>query len=716
MSLLSIEQVEHSYFGRQVLAGISLRLDRGERLALIGENGSGKTTLMRLIVGLEKPDAGRIVLAGQAVTAYLSQQIDLSEYAGASSLLNPQLARLEARMRDLEHEIADAAARSQSAEQQAVAATASAEPEAIETALKSAATAKAEGKRLLTSYADTTAAFEALGGYDFEHRMNEALRGLGLAEDVITRPVESLSGGEKMRVALARILLSDPDLLLLDEPTNHLDLEAMEWLERYLVSFKGAVLLISHDRTFIDHTATSVAELAAGRVTVRPGNYTQFREIEAAEQYTLSREIKKMERELEHQKDVTQTMLSHRKMSSYHAREKVVAKLTAELGQIRERSNRPGQRLKFSFLPAANEGDPQRILLETEGLSRSFGERVLFRNASFYLRCGERLFLLGPNGCGKSTLLSVLLGRLTADSGTVKLSSRSVFGLMSQEFNFPDENATVVSTLTSGYELAEGQARNLLARYGFRDVDVYKSVGVLSGGERARLYLCHLLLDRPDLLFLDEPTNHLDIRSREILESALLEYTGALLVVSHDRYLIERLATRVLGFVGTSVLPFDSYATYTKARDKAADTTTGEAPDEKTKGKNSTQEKSANSAATAEAEPAFKANPATDTDPAATSDPTTASDVTPPAAAENRQPPQRAMGASRAKERRETALRKERLRELENQIENDEQLKADLESSFSGNTDPELYDSYASLLSELEAAYAEYLELAEELD
>ena len=358
MSLLTIEQVEHAYFGRQVLAGISLRLDRGERLALIGDNGSGKTTLMRLIMGLEKPDAGRIILAGQAIPAYLSQQLDISEYAGASSLLNPRLARLEAEMRDLEQEIAAAANHKQTAEQ----------------------------NRLLARYADTTAAFEALGGYDFAHRMNEALRGLGLGEDVITRPVESLSGGEKMRVALARMLLSDPDLLLLDEPTNHLDLNAMEWLERYLLNFKGAVLFISHDRTFIDHTATSVAELSAGRITVRPGNYTQFREIEAAEQYTLGREMKKMERELEHQKDVTQTMLSHRKMSSYHAREKVVARLTAELGQIRERSNRPGQRLKFAFLPAANEGDPKRILLQAEDLSRSFGDRVLFRNVNFYLR------------------------------------------------------------------------------------------------------------------------------------------------------------------------------------------------------------------------------------------------------------------------------------------------------------------------------------------
>ncbi len=682
MSLLSIEQIEHSYFGRKVLDGISLRLDRGERLALIGENGAGKTTLMRLIMGLEKPDAGRIVLANQAIPAYLSQMQDVSEYAGASSLMNPQLARLEDELRTLEHEIAA-------------------------TAHQPAAHARA-----LARYAERTAAFESLGGYDFPRRMNEALRGLGLEEDVILRPVASLSGGEKMRVALARMLLSEPDLLLLDEPTNHLDLDAMEWLERYLTAFKGAVLLISHDRTFIDHTATAVAELAGGHITVRPGNYTQFREIEAAEQYTVGRELKKMERELAHQKAVTQTMLSHRKMSSYHAREKVVAKMTEELGRIRERSSRPGQRLLFSFLPTASEGDPNRILLQADRLSRSFGDRLLFRDATFHLRCGERLFLLGPNGCGKSTLLSILLGRLPADSGSVSLSSRSVFGLMSQEFSFPDESASILETLQSAYDLDDGQARSLLARYGFRDIDVFKTVSVLSGGERARLYLCHLLLDRPDLLFLDEPTNHLDIRSREILESALLEYSGALLVVSHDRYLIERLATRVLGFIGAAVLPFDRYSDYSTARDKAA--AAGRAAGSAANGPGAAgsarnQPASANGDGSADT-----AGAAGESSGAGRKGAAAGSGETAASAGEDAAAATRAMGASRARERREIALRKERMRQLEQQIETDEARKAEMEQAFAGNSDPGLYDAYAELVRELEEAYTEYLQLAEE--
>jgi len=298
VSLLTVERVEKSYFGRKVLDEVSFRLDRGERLALIGGNGAGKTTLMRLITGSETPDAGRVMLSGQVIPAYLSQMQDLDGSDDQSPLLNPQLVQLESELRALEHDMA------------------------------ATLDDPAEHLRVMARYSEKTAAFEALGGYDFTRRITEALRGLGLDDDVISRPISSLSGGEKMRVSLARILLRDPDLLLLDEPTNHLDLDAMEWLEQVLVRFKGAVLLISHDRTFIDRTATSVAELEGGRLIMRPGNYTRFREIEAAEQLTVEREIKKVERELAHQKAVTQTMLSHRKMSSYHAREKVVAKVT----------------------------------------------------------------------------------------------------------------------------------------------------------------------------------------------------------------------------------------------------------------------------------------------------------------------------------------------------------------------------------------------------
>jgi len=334
-------------------------------------------------------------------------------------------------------------------------------------------------------------------------------------------------------------------------------------------------------------------------------------------------------------------------------------------------------------------------------LSCQFGDRVLFRDATFHLRCGEKLFLLGPNGCGKSTLLSILLGRSPADSGSVSLSSRSVFGHMSQEFSFPDESATLLQTLLAAYDLSEGQARSLLAKYGFRDVDVHKQVNVLSGGERARLYLCHLLLDRPDLLFLDEPTNHLDIRSREILESALLDYTGALLVVSHDRYLIERLSSRILGFIGTSIQAFDHYQEYQMARDRYT---------ESLRQKNET----APSFARAGVVP-FAVESVAGSDRSTSRG---AASPGPDSTIEDERPDENRVRArqNRAQERRTLALRKERIRQVERTIEQLETRKHEMEQSFANSSDPALYKDYALLTQQLDDTYAEYLALFEESD
>lgn len=362
--------------------------------------------------------------------------------------------------------------------------------------------------------------------------------------------------------------------------------------------------------------------------------------------------------------------------------------MTEELGRIRDRGKRSDTKLAFSFLPTASEGDPKRILLATEGLTLSYGDRVLFRDADFHLRCGEKLFLLGPNGCGKSTLLSVLLGQIPADRGTVRLSSRSVFGHMSQSLSFPDEQATLLQTLLSAYDLDEGQARSLLARYGFRDVDVFKQVRVLSGGERARLFLCQLLLDQPDLLFLDEPTNHLDIRSREILEAALMDYKGALLVVSHDRYLIERLSSRILGFIGTEIRSFDHYPAYQKARD----TFTLTRSDMKAGPESAPVSKSSQ----AVAEPVRD-----DSDHDGK-----AGDRSENTAIQPR--------INRAKERREIALRKERIRQVEREIESMEQQRHEMEQSFAANAGSGNYDVYADLLERLDEAYTEFLTLSEE--
>jgi ATP-binding cassette, subfamily F, member 3 len=635
LSLLTVNQVSKAYFGRVVLDQVSLRLDRGERLALIGDNGAGKTTLLRLITAAEKPDSGSIILPSSVIPGYLSQHFEDADTLADTPLVSRELSDLENQLRLLENQIAAAGS---------------------------------DQRELLGRYSRQTARYETLGGYEFARRMQEILAGLGLAGDILKRPMATLSGGERMRVALARLLLKAPDLLLLDEPTNHMDLAAMEWLEDFLIRFKGAVLLISHDRVFIDRTATAVAELRDGRLDCRPGNYTHFREIQAAAELSRNREIRKVARELDRQREVTQTMLSHRKMSAYHAREKVVARLSGQLNDIRERACRQNQRLSFSFLPGQIEGDPQKILLSAQDLTYGYDGRPLFRNVSLMLRNGMKTCLCGPNGCGKSTLLALLLGRIDHFEGQVRLADQVVYGHMGQHVDFPDESRTLLEEILNRQDLGEGQARTLLARYGFRDVDVFKAIEVLSGGERSRLYLACLLLERPDILFLDEPTNHLDIHSREILEQALVDFPGAILSVSHDRYFIERCSRQVLGFIGDQVLPFMSFADYRQSAWQF--------------------EKQA-----AENHPDDDAARSTRPDPA----------VSRPAP-----------GLNRTRERRETALRKEKTRETEKRISGLEAEKSALEAGFARATDASSYHRYTKVLAELDRLYETYIDLDQE--
>ncbi|MDD2533367.1 MAG: ABC-F family ATP-binding cassette domain-containing protein [Eubacteriales bacterium] len=645
MSLFSLQNIQKAYFGRSVLAGVSLRLDRGDRVALIGENGAGKTTLLRLITGAEKPDMGSIITSERVVVGYLSQHVEDICDLDSHSLVSQELTDLEDELRQLEIQMGH----------------------------------HLDDKQLLTRYAECTARYEALDGYDFPRRMQEALEGLGLSGDAINRPLSTLSGGERMRVALARLLLRAPDVLLLDEPTNHMDASAQEWLENYLQRFKGAVLLVSHDRAFIDQVATTVAELSMGQLTVRPGNYSNFKMIEANDQLTLIRTIKQMEKDLAHQESVTQTMLSHRKMSSYHAREKVVAKLSAELDQIRDRAKLHQTQLKFNFLPVQNSGDKDKQLLLASDLEIAFNARTLFTQVNFEVRGRDKLCVCGPNGCGKSTLLALLLGKIPSSTGTLRLASGAVFGHMGQHVQFQDEHVTVLAELLSRFDLDESGGRSLLARYGFRDVDVFKSISVLSGGERARLYLCCLLLEQPDLLLLDEPTNHLDIHSREILEQALLDFPGAIFAVSHDRYFIDRIARKILGFIGTAVKPFETYENYrvyARAEQVQTDLTAKASKAEKAAIQDSQRSSPPKSAAFAE-KPAVLSN------------------------------------LNKSQERKENARRKEMIRAAEVTIEQLEAERDELETRFGSDARAEDYARYAVVLEEIDATYVRYLELSE---
>lgn len=661
MSFLTIENISKTYFEHLVLNDISMRLDKNERLALIGNNGAGKTTLLKIITGQEKPDRGRVILPSGVVPGYLSQHVEEISRLDKSALHDQELADLEKKLRQAEVDLSELSAKIQ------------------EIRLRPDEADKSdnllvEQKRLMSQYSFLTSRFESSGGYDFRHRMQEAMDGLGLSGDTLNRPLNTLSGGERMRVALARLLLRSPDLLLLDEPTNHLDAEAMEWLEQYLSKFKGAVLLISHDRTFIDRTATSVAELRNGSLTIHPGNYTKFQEIESSMQETISREMKNVEKELVRQQKVTQTMLSHRNMSGYHARQKVSAKLSAELEQIKASARHSSHNLNFKFLPGKLEGAPDKELIKVTDVNVSYGSAPLFSDTSFNISRGDKICLCGPNGCGKSTLLNVLLGKSDNFTGRINLPRQAVFAYMGQHVDFTDEAAAILETVASTYDIDDARARNLLARFGFRDVDVYKKINVLSGGERARVYLCMLLLEQPDVLFLDEPTNHLDIYSREILESALQDFDGAILSVSHDRYYISRCADKVLGFVNGKVEIFssyDEYRQYSKSAVKKSEISQAK-NDSPSSGNLDTESESAEKSGG-----------------------------------------RRNIRQNKAEERRSNAMRKQSVQQLENLIQELENRKTEIEAQFGFSDDPSIYDEYARLINSIEEKYTQLINISD---
>ena len=643
MPLISVNKVSKSYHSRLLLDHVSFSIERGDKIALIGSNGTGKSTLFKMIRGDVLPDEGEVLHHGTAIAGYLTQNMEELDMGG-NILISEEIRDVEDKMREAEYKLATADA--------------------------------AESQSLLRTYEQLTARFEALGGYDYEPRMKAALAGLGLSDIDFTRDISSFSGGEKMRICLARLIVSRPDILLLDEPTNHLDTDALEWLEGFVRSYGGAVLLISHDRYFIDRTVTKVLELENGSITAYRGNYTEYKEQKRRFIEDQKRLVSNLEKELVRQEGVTQTMLSHRNISGYHAREKVVEKLSDRLAA--EKSKLAGGPLQMSFklMPEVRAGDPEKILLQTRNLGKTFPDgKVLFRDVNFEIKACDKMFLVGPNGCGKTTMLSLLLGRIGEFDGDVLISGSSRIGYMGQFVPFEDETRTILDELMERSELGETAARNLLARFGFRDIDVYKQISVLSGGERSRLFLCCLLEEKPELLFLDEPTNHLDIESREVLEDALADYNGAILAVSHDRYFIEKCQSKILGFFGNHVELYDKYEFYRrKYRAFIAD------------------EESKRAAALSEQRREDKERREAEKKEASEISPKTPS-------------------VNRAKERKETAKRKERIKFLEKTIAELEEEQKALESSFGKDTAKEDYDRYAKNSETLEEMYAEYMEL-----
>ncbi|MHB1453043.1 MAG: ribosomal protection-like ABC-F family protein [Saccharofermentanales bacterium] len=635
MSLISVEVVSKSYFHNTVLKDVNLRLNEGDRLGLIGSNGAGKTTLFKIITGSENADAGRVVVAKNRIIGYLGQNTDTVSGGASNSLKNKELQELEAAIRD------------------------------TEIGLSRITDHESPAYRDLSArYTLLSARFEAMDGYSYERSMKEILTGLELSEAAFSTPVGLLSGGEKMRVALAHILLMHPDILLLDEPTNHLDITAMEWLEDTLIKFKGALIIISHDRYFLDRVCNRMAELESGTLVIQSGNYTGFMKQKEVETDFAVKEKLRLEREIDRQMDIKQTMFSHRNMSGYHMKEKMVSKLADKLSEAQSQSRRSVEgKMKFSLLPSGSIRNPKSVILRTEALSKSFGTNRIFENLSFEITAVDKVFFVGPNGCGKSTLLSILLGLAGEYEGTVSLSRYSTYAFMGQKVQFSDENIRIIDEICGRFDFSEGQARSLLAKFGFYGTDVMKQISVLSGGERSRLYLACILQENPEIIFLDEPTNHLDIPSREILEQALSGFGGALIAVSHDRYFIEKCARRIFGFISKGIMEFPSFDSY------------------RIKERESVKAAEALSKRTDSAE--MLHNPAV-------------------------------LRRNKADERKFIAQRRDQVRFTELEIARLEEEKERMEASFGADTLPEEYSAYSSLLTQIEKCYNEYASLLEE--
>ena len=514
MILMTVQGVSKAFGMKSVLKDISLTLQQGARMGLIGVNGSGKSTLFRLIAGQMEPDEGSISLMRGTRVGMLTQEADIQ----SDLTVREELSRVFEPVREMERRL-----------------------RALEEEMAQKHEDEAELDRLSREYARLTDRFEDAGGYEWPSRIQGVLAGLGFARGREDQPASVLSGGEKTRLCLARLLLTQPDLLMLDEPTNHLDLSSIQWLEDTLKKYRGTVLIISHDRYFMNSVCDCMAEISMRRLVQYEGNYDQFTVKRQADIERQIREYKLQQAEIARQQAIIQRYRMYNREKSIRAaesREKRLEKM--------ERLERPvdEQHVRFSFEARRRTGDD---VLKVHGLAKGFEGRRLFENFDLHLRAGDRVAIIGPNGVGKSTLLNIIARKLKADAGEVEFGANVDLGYYEQHQTGLDPEKDVRNELWDAFpRLDLDRVRSVLALFLFTGDDVYKKISMLSGGEKGRVSLCKLMLKRDNLLLLDEPTNHLDMDSREVLEGALEDFDGTILTVSHDRYFINRVADRII--------------------------------------------------------------------------------------------------------------------------------------------------------------------------
>ena len=514
--ILACHGISKAFEEKIIVDNGSFHIEDHEKAALVGPNGAGKSTILKMIVGEVPTDSGNVILTRGKTLGYLAQHQNMD----SSNSIYDEVKSAKAHLIAMEEQLRK-----------------------IELELKDLSSSELASR--METYNRLTAAFERENGYAYESEITGVLKGLGFQEDEFSRPVSTLSGGQKTRVSLGKLLLTKPDILLLDEPTNHLDLNSITWLETYLLNYTGAVLIVSHDRYFLNRIVTKVIEVEAGQVMTYLGNYSDFSYKKKQLREARLKEYLNQQQEIKHQEAVIEKLRSFNREKSIkraESREKMLNKI--------ERIEKPQEintDIHLTLTPSVVSGND---VLSIEHLSKAFPPQQLFSDVSFEIKRGEHVAIIGDNGTGKTTLLKILNGLVEADQGSFTLGTNVHIGYYDQEHHVLHMEKTIFDEISDDYpSLTNTEIRNMLAAFLFTGDDVFKLIGDLSGGERGRVSLAKLMLSEANFLVLDEPTNHLDIASKEILEHALNDYTGTLLYVSHDRYFINQTATRILDLV-----------------------------------------------------------------------------------------------------------------------------------------------------------------------
>ncbi|MCD8132676.1 MAG: ABC-F type ribosomal protection protein [Clostridiales bacterium] len=535
--ILACQNITKSFGEEPVLSQVSFHVEENEKVAVVGINGAGKSTLLKIIMHELEPDEGTVTLAKDADIGYLAQH---QEMQGTKSIYEEvleakrDLIEMEMRIRTMEERMQSLTG--------------------------------AEVEPFMDSYHRLLHEYDARGGYSYVSEVTGVLKGLGFSEREFDKPCGALSGGQKTRVSLARLLVTHPDIILLDEPTNHLDIESIRWLETFLMNYKGAVIVVAHDRYFLDRVVTKVVEISLHRSAVYEGNYSFYAAQAAKIREERMKAYENQQREIRRQEEVIEKLKSFNREKSIRraeSREKQLAKV-----EVLEKPAEEHSGMNIALTPSVISG---KDVLSVEGLSKAFGEKVLFHNISFEIRRGERLALIGQNGTGKTTILKILNQVLEADDGSFRLGTNVRIGYYDQEQQELHMEKTLFEEISDEHpDLNNTRIRNVLAAFLFTEDDVFKKVSDLSGGERGRLSLAKLMLSEANFLILDEPTNHLDIASKEILEDALNRYEGTVLFVSHDRYFINKTATRILNLTAGCMINYiGNYDYYLEKREAA---------------------------------------------------------------------------------------------------------------------------------------------------